>query len=143
MRSDIIFVVAYRCPRCQAALEGRADRAHSWLRCPKCGRASLPPEHAVRPVPVPERLAPGEDVLVIGPSPEPRPMTPVAVAPWPERPRPAARPRNGWRMVYATVLFVSMTMLLFSYLDRNTLGSSVFSALALLALVLLALPSRS
>src|SRR3954468_22641240 len=65
---DITFIVAYRCPRCHAALEARTSESQTWLRCPKCGRASLPPEHMREPRRSTD--APGDDVLVIGPLPD-------------------------------------------------------------------------
>ena len=62
---EITFIVTYRCPSCHAALEARTGEAHTWLRCPECGRASLPPEH-MRTIPR-VRPLPDEDILVIGP----------------------------------------------------------------------------
>ena len=67
---EITFVVAYRCPNCQAALEARSSEAQQgWLRCPKCGRASLPPEleRTSRVDPGLASAAMGDDILVIGP----------------------------------------------------------------------------
>ena len=60
---EITFIVAYRCPRCHAALEARTSESQTWLRCPKCGRASQPPEHTVTPVS--QRPPLGDDVLII------------------------------------------------------------------------------
>ena len=145
MASDISYIVSYRCPHCQAPLEGRAHRAGTWLRCPRCSRASLPPSSALSVVP-PVPIEPGEEVLVIGPAPEPSPMTPVSVATGraanPTQALPGNPPASPLRVVYSASLFVSVTMLLFSYLDRSVLGSSVFSALAILFLVLLLVPSK-
>lgn len=62
--SEIAFIVSYRCPRCQAALEATTSRLAEWLRCPKCGRASLPPDVLPRR-PVVQPL--DEDTLIIGP----------------------------------------------------------------------------
>jgi hypothetical protein len=145
LASDISYIVSYRCPHCQAPLEGRAHRAGTWLRCPRCSRASLPPSSALSVAP-PAPIEPGEDVLVIGPAPEPSPMTPVAVATGrnanPTPALPGNPPASPLRVIYSASLFVSVTMLLFSYLDRSVLGSSVFSALAILFLVLLLVPSK-
>ncbi len=34
----------YSCPNCRAELEADVNAWDGWLRCPACGRASLPPE---------------------------------------------------------------------------------------------------
>jgi hypothetical protein len=47
---------------------------------------------------------------------------------------------NTVRVVYGSTLFVSVTLLFFSYLGQSVLGTSVFGAASLLFLVLLALP---
>lgn len=64
-QSEITYIVPYRCPNCQVGLEARTSEANSWLRCPNCGRASLPPEPSRTPRVEP--ILPGNDVLVIGP----------------------------------------------------------------------------
>jgi hypothetical protein len=91
--------------------------------------------------------------LVLGPEPDLPSMTPVAVAAPVRVPAGSASPSapgtgsvsapapNVVRVVYASALFVSVTMLLFSYLDRSVLGSSLFGASAVCFLVLLALPA--
>ena len=146
MEREISYIASYPCPHCQAPLEGRAGRADSWLKCPRCGRASRPPRSAVTTRRMPD--APGPVELVLGPDPELPSMTPVAVA------APGAASASGvgsgaapesapnvLRVVYASALFVSVTMLLFSYLDRSVLGTSLFGASAVCFLVLLALPA--
>lgn len=140
----ITFVVSYRCPHCGAALEGRTARADAWLRCPGCSRASQPPDHAVTPEATrPPAAAPAEDLLVIGPEPEPAPMTPVAFAlpaPIPVRPAEAASPA---RVALAAALFVAVVFLVFSFLDQSLTGTAVFSIAAFVFLVLLARPDGS
>ncbi len=37
-------IVTYSCPHCRAQLEAQFDGWDGWMRCPACGRASLPPE---------------------------------------------------------------------------------------------------
>jgi hypothetical protein len=149
----ITFIVAYECPHCQAPLEGRTTRADAWMKCPKCGRASQPPDHAVNPLDQPP--VPRDELLVIGPDPEPKPMTPVAVAtvtPAPAVPDPASTlvetpapgsPASPWRVGYASLLFLSVTLLVFSVLEQSPVGMSVFSLGALLFFLLLAAPRRS
>jgi hypothetical protein len=46
--SEIVPTTTYSCPRCHVELDTPSGRWEGWLRCPSCGRASLPPE--------PERL---------------------------------------------------------------------------------------
>jgi hypothetical protein len=114
------------------------------MRCPKCGRASLPPDHAVRPV-VRELFPIDESVLVIGPQPELPVMTPVASAPGRAgRPLRAGStpPADLRRIVFGSVLFVSVTLLLFSALDHSSFGMGLFGLAAMVSLVVLALPAR-
>jgi hypothetical protein len=151
--------VSYRCPHCQAALQGQADRPDPWLRCPRCGRASQPTrlEHVASPRP-PETPAAREDGVAPAPSSlpanEPSPVELVAVthrAPASPGPRPLsailarrdeAAATRDWRILYGSGLFVAVTMLVFSALDRSVTGASIFSALAFFCLVLLVLPGR-
>jgi predicted RNA-binding Zn-ribbon protein involved in translation (DUF1610 family) len=135
---DMTFLVSYDCPYCQSALMGRTARSDAWVRCPSCGRASEPPEHAVTLAPP----APGEDVLVIGPDPDPRPMTPVAVADYRDA-RPARHPVSPLRVACSAALFVSVSMLLFAVLDGSTMGTAFFGAAAVVCIALLAVPARS
>jgi hypothetical protein len=144
--AELLFIVSYRCPHCQAALEARTrdGRDSSWLRCPKCGRAGLPPDEAV------ERRhfapAPGEDLLVIPDYPEPQPLTPVAVSEIDELDYSggpyAQRPPSIRRVVVGTALFIALTMLVFSFLDESRIGTSFFGAVALALLIVLAFLSR-
>ena len=154
MGAELIDLVSYRCPKCQAVLQGRPD---TWLRCPKCGRASQPttpaPVPPQRPPEVPTPLAHG-----ITPAPLPEPVNPArpAAAPGAEPASPAtyvlaaalargevAPPGRDWRILYASGLFVAVTMLVFSTLEGSVTGTSFFGALAFLCVVLLATPGRS
>jgi hypothetical protein len=159
-------LATYRCPGCQAALQGRADRPGAWLRCPRCGRASRSPvpEPAVEPKPVPvpmperERYEPPPIIWLDETSDSPPPITltplprtdlaepaspkPARVAHVPIPPSALAPPVHVWRVIHASVLFVSVTMLLFSYLDRSIVGVSIFGTVAFFCLVLLVFPGR-
>jgi len=158
---EISFIASYPCPHCRATLEERPGGAGSWRRCPKCGRASRPPVHAVTARRAPAPATPQDRIdLVIGPEIELPAMTPVAVAappgpgrdpgPSPTSIRAPAQPfdhltapaPSTLRVVYASALFVSVTMLLFSFLDRSVLGTSLFGASAVLFFVILAMPAR-
>jgi hypothetical protein len=142
VRSGITFIVSYQCPQCGAALEGKTTQPEAWLRCPSCGRASQAPDHAIAPEAPVSRQLPDEEVLVIGPAPEPTPMTPVAVAAVPSSAR-SSEPGNPIRVAYAAALFVSVVLLVFSFLDQGMIGTSVFSVAAVIFLVLLARPDRT
>ncbi len=45
--SEVLFLTGYTCPGCQAELEPPGRAVDSWLRCPQCGRPSLPPADTV------------------------------------------------------------------------------------------------
>jgi hypothetical protein len=168
VHSDITFIVSYRCPRCGVALEARTGRSTSWLKCPKCKRASQPPEHVSRPV-IRDVFTPSDDVLVITDNPYAtataaprvesrpyvsrpditppamaRPAAPIApVSPNPVDPYAGNEPVSLRRVVLTTLLFISVMMLLFSYLSQNPLGISIASASSLICLILLVVPTRS
>jgi hypothetical protein len=66
---EITFIVEYNCARCGARLEAKSSQVDGWRRCPRCGRAGLPPQYMK--VPRPRAAAPlGDDVLVIRPIPQ-------------------------------------------------------------------------
>ena len=152
MGTEIRYVVSYACPHCRATLEGRSEHAGSWLRCPGCGRASRPPAEALvvadRTPPPP--LAEGEDALVIDAPPPLRAMTPVAVNRGDDRddetPGGVAEGTptvNPWRVVLTTALFVSISMLLFAFLDRSPYGVPLFVTATVVCVVLLLIPRRA
>jgi len=151
--AEVEFLVSYTCSACLASLQAPAERPTAWLRCPVCGRGGLPPDDPLRKKPFKAGVGPGEDLLVIGPPPEPRGMTPVASTgvgrggSWggPPADDPAGRPgRPGslLRVVSGTLLFVSLTLLLFSYLEKSVIGTSVFGTVALVSVALLILAAR-
>jgi hypothetical protein len=135
VESEITFIVAYRCPQCQAELEARSGLAQGWVRCPKCGRASLPPEH-MRAVLGARPVAEGEDVLVIGPGTDVRFLSPVETA------STAPMGVSGRSVFFAAGCFVSFFLLLISLLDQNPTNTTIFAFLSLLFPVLWAIPIR-
>lgn len=80
MSNGIVFLNVYSCPGCGAELEAGNEPSPSWLRCPNCGRPSLPPDELVRRGsfngtgdPVHHRAGiSGEDLLYISGEPAPR-----------------------------------------------------------------------
>lgn len=126
-------VVTYHCPACQAPLQADRDRPEAWLRCPRCGRGGRSPAPPANPA-VPRVQA--ETV-------EAADLPPVELVPI-ERlsRRREAAPERDWRVLYASGLFVSTTLLIFSYLDSNVIGTSVFGTLTFGCAVLLFLSAR-
>ncbi len=125
VQPEIAFIVNYRCPRCQAALEARTRESYTWLRCPRCGRASLPPE-PMRKAPAPQPL--GDDVLVIGDTPDLRSLAPAA----------HAEPGSARRIALAVGILASLTMLMLSFVDGNNVNVTIFGSttLALFGIVI-------
>ncbi len=114
---DLVFIVSYSCPRCHASLEAQSNGPPTWLRCPSCGRASLPPEH--------NRIAPppyvDDRTLLIGNF-----TTGAAIAPPPFAPRTVVRlpPRPGpptptARLLLGSGFFLTTALFVFSLLDSN------------------------
>ncbi len=44
MSSEVVPTTTYSCPSCHVRLDVPPGHWEGWLRCPSCGRASLPPE---------------------------------------------------------------------------------------------------
>ena len=131
MKSDeITYIVEYQCPTCGAALEARSSETYGWLRCPSCGRASLPPEHMQ--VPRPRHREPlGNDVLVIGPN-----RSGASGG------RSGFRPGSVRRIVASTALFLSLFLALLAWLEQERVVVRLFGLIALGCLVCAVLPSR-
>jgi hypothetical protein len=45
--ADVVFLSIYPCPGCDVELEAPEAATTGWLRCPRCGRPSLPPADGV------------------------------------------------------------------------------------------------
>ena len=72
------------------------------------------------------------------------PTAPIApVSPNPVDPYAANEPVSLRRVVLTTLLFISVMMLLFTYLSQKPLGISIASASSLICLILLVVPTRS
>ena len=126
---EITYIVTYRCPRCQAKLEARTSESHTWVRCPKCGRANLPPEHSYRRRTVRPPL--GDDVLVIGPSPD-FPGSNHAPAPRLDHHTGSVR-----RISLAVGILVSLTLLAMAFLDQNMINVAIFGFSTIVLFVIL------
>ena len=137
VETEFTFIVTYPCPRCHAALEAKTNTLHDWLRCPQCGRASLPPDHTRLPRPIRDPKAKtnvedaDDDLFVIGPEAGRRAADPF---------RSVTRPGGVQRIILATGFLIALTLLFVSVLDRNGMGAilSGFAAIALFGFLLIA-----
>jgi DNA-directed RNA polymerase subunit RPC12/RpoP len=129
--SEITFIVEYRCPRCDAALEARSSQADAWLRCPRCGCAALPPAYMKTPRPQPHGPI-GPDVLVIGP-----------VRPDPSAPRGSPfRPGCVRRILGLTVLCLSLMAAVNAVYQHLQGPAMFFTLVALASLAFAVYPAR-
>jgi len=137
----IIYIVTYACPHCQAPLEVRTGSPTGWFRCPRCGRAGIPPEHKRTPSRSRPRL--GDDVLVIGPDSDSRPMTPVGEAPMGLLDEPVRSGASGGRRAgYVVAAAVATALLLVSLLENNLFNAALCGILLLFCLLRLARAPR-
>jgi DNA-directed RNA polymerase subunit RPC12/RpoP len=133
--TEITFIVEYRCPRCGAALEARSSEAYGWLRCPQCGRASLPPEHMRTPRPS-VRLPLDEDVLIIGLDRPGASASASAIG------RASSHPGSFRRILGASALFLSLLIALLALLEHDQPVAVVFSLVAMVCLAISVYPAR-
>jgi hypothetical protein len=125
--TEITYIVEYPCPHCGALLEARSSQIYGWLRCPRCGRAGLPPEH-MRVPRNPAREPLGDDVLIIGPEPA-------------DKRKSAARGPGGVRrMTSASALFLSLLIVLLALLEQDRITAGLFTLVALVCLVVSLVP---
>ena len=137
MDPDFVFIVAYSCPRCHAPLEARASGPPTWLRCPSCGRACLPPEHT--------RRSPAsfidDETLIIGnfaTGAAPLPIRPRQMAPLPSAHVPKTPTA---RLLLGTGFFLTTFLFVFSLLESSGARAAVFGLAAMVFLILLARPA--
>ncbi|WP_435007764.1 hypothetical protein P12x_005029 [Tundrisphaera lichenicola] len=133
---DFVFIVSYECPRCRTALEARASGPPTWLRCPECGRASLPPEHMRGPRPPVEPQDIKIGTFTTGSSAA-LPIRPRSMAPMPLN--PAARAPAG-RLMLGSAFFLTICLFLFSLLSGNAGRSALFGIASAVFLFLLSRP---
>ncbi len=135
MDLDFIFIVNYECPGCHVVLENRSAGEPSWLRCPRCGRPSLAPDHQSRELPnnrLEKTASPligsfttGSDVLVI---------TPRSMAPMP----PAVGQKNpNLPILLGIGFFAALFFSIVALMDANYGMASITGLGALLCLALI------
>jgi len=122
-------IVTYSCPHCRVQLETQSDGWEGWLRCPACGRASLPPE----PVGVrdaSQRLAASSKdnaTLVAADLPE----GPVIL----DGLRPVITLRASHtspaRLIFTTGFVLSLVLALLAFLDLKPRTTAIFGFLAI------------
>jgi hypothetical protein len=144
MRPASRFFVAYNCPHCGVAIEAEDDSWDGWRRCPACARPALPPkldpelrrrqEYDVDRQSNGER-EPGTD----GPE-DPIGSNSEGVL---QIQRPASPVIGPARLIFKTGFFLSLALLLISYLDQRSMNTVIFGALAVIFfLLLLRFPSK-
>jgi hypothetical protein len=129
MEKEITFIAVYRCPGCDVALEAADDGDADWRRCPRCGRASRPPDDAASPRPkyrsVRTTFHPvgrkGEELLWIGDDRK-------------------ERRRHGLLMVLATLAAVAVPVLVCLALGREPFEVAMIGIVMAIALVILVRP---
>jgi hypothetical protein len=131
MVQDILFVAVYRCPGCDAALEATEAQDTGWVRCPRCGRPSLPSDHIIgRRAPREPILVDGhrtgmsgEDLLLIDEDDAPR--------------------RHTWLKGLGILAGIAAPMLIFLAMGRDPYEASVLGVIMAIALVLLLRPKAN
>ncbi len=128
LEPGVRFTVEYRCPHCQATLEDRAHLPGRWLRCPKCGRAGRSPGISEVGFVRGSAARPREDILFLDEVPDRKPLIPIRF------PARARRPGSVGRVISATVLFASITFLIFALMEGNARVAMFFVGLAFVSL---------
>ena len=134
---DFVFIVNFECPKCQMSLESRLSGPPTWLRCPACGRACLPPEMTRVSTSTTANSDESHGFLgdhANGGTVGVLPTRPRRMAPLPS-PAPSRTPVS--RLLLGTGFFLSTILFLFSLLDSNGARAGLFAFVALVCLVLL------
>jgi hypothetical protein len=147
---DVVHQVAFQCPRCKATLQIQAQPAGSWVRCPKCGKASSAPDTVVRRAPDP--IKPKDDALIVGPVPKFAPMPPVEAAIDSALSEPESGgdeearsdPANPFRVAAGAGFCVAVILGIFSMLENYDAGLVVFGVMGVLCIIpLIRIPPES
>jgi hypothetical protein len=130
MEAEIVHVASYTCPHCNAALEVRQGDWAGWMRCPACGRPSLPPEILSSTSSHRAEVTIDQDSGPI--------FMPLEKAPE-LRPDPFAqsRPFSAWRLVFTTGLVLSLMLFVVYAIDGDHLRMTIFGCFAGVSFLLL------
>ena len=143
---ELVFLMTFPCIHCKAELSSAPDQPGAWVRCPTCGRASRAPDSVVKRSFVPNK--PGPDVFRIDPAPDPKPMTPVAMAALSARrsflglDQVSQEPANPWRVACGAGLVLAVTGAIFSHIESSELGIVGFSMGSVILLIILIKTAR-
>ncbi len=129
MPTDILFLVTYECPRCQASLEARGRALSTWLRCPKCGRPSLPPMETL--IMSQRRMQASEGIMYIGAEAERSERA--------SKPSPMAAVR---RILLAVAFLTALTLLVNAFLEGNPFNVVAFGLATIVLLAFLIFTGR-
>jgi hypothetical protein len=135
--AEIVFIDSYLCPHCRTELESGPYRWLGWLRCPVCGRPSLPPGSL--PYTYARKLTarpsnPSELLFISESGGRTIVTDPESGA---ELETTAPRMFSPARLVIITGLALCLFMGLVAYLDRNTINMAIFGFLSIFFFVLL------
>ena len=141
MNPDLVFFTTYQCPRCHFALEAdSAEGPPTWLRCPHCGRASLPPE-IVRRAPSVVAL---DQAHAISIDPALMPDDPGLLRPRPMAARPLqeAPQASTLRLILGSGFFLTILFCVFSLLGGDWIRALIHAVAAAFLLFILSRPAR-
>jgi len=133
---DFVFIVNYECPRCHVALENRSSGAPAWLRCPACGRASMPPDHERNAGPPRSEV----DPFLIGVAASATASLPLRPRPMAPMPAPMSTRNQTARLMLGSGFFLTMFLFIFSLLESNGFRAAMFGVAAAVFLFLLTRP---
>lgn len=129
---DVVDQVAFRCPRCKATLQIQAQPVGSWVRCPKCGKASLAPDPVVRRAPEP--IKPEDDRLILAPAPRTHEAVAIGSGPSDVDDDESPAPANPYRVAAGAGFCVAVILGIFSALEHSDIGMIAFAALGVACL---------
>jgi hypothetical protein len=129
--TDITYLITYACPGCNAALQTTSDEADSWLRCPKCGQPSMPPDDYASSA----QRTEGQDILYLGADGSIRPpMTSARHA--------RTAQISGLRIALLLGLLMGVSGLVAGILGQAMVWASLGGLTTVLFLGLLAIPPK-
>jgi hypothetical protein len=131
---ESIAQATYSCLNCRAELEAKLGAWDGWLRCPACGRVSLPPE----PVGLPNESQPPAAASALNGVPEP------AFTPGPDVPLEFRRVAAGRmahtslaRLIFTTGLVLCLLLSLIYFIDFKPIPLGIFGFLSIVFFLLL------
>jgi DNA-directed RNA polymerase subunit RPC12/RpoP len=127
-------VATYSCPNCRAELEAEQTAWDGWLRCPACGRVSLPPDPVIIPSDTRPEAAAGTDNGESEPAFAPGQAAPLVI------PKPAIgrmAHTSPARLIFTTGLVLCLLLTLIAFIDQKPVGLGIFGFLSIVFFLLL------